>query len=184
MCKRNPPGFALARSVAAYEGALREAICALKFRRQRTVAKPLGLLLARYAPPEVLRGMEAVVPVPLHPKRLAQRGFNQAELLARRVAEAAGVPCLPQALRRVRQEVPQAELGAVDRWHNVVDAFAPGTCVSGTVLLVDDVFSTGATAAAAAGALQAAGAGRVAVLTLARAVLRSAARPTVLVPRP
>lgn len=168
--------FAIARSVAAYEGALREAICALKFRRQKAIAKPLGRLLARFAPQEILQGVGTVIPVPLHPDRLAERGFNQAELLARPVAQGIGVPCLPDALRRVRQEAAQAELGAADRWHNVEEAFEPGGRVRGTVLLVDDVFSTGATAAACARALAEAGAERVVILTLARAILRGFSR--------
>lgn len=177
-CKKSPPAFAFARSVAAYEGGLREAICSLKYRRQKAVATPLGRLLACFAPQEVLHGVEAVVPVPLHPGRLAERGFNQAELLARPVAEAIGTPCLPDALRRLRHEAPQAELGAVDRWHNVEGTFEPGSeRIPGTVLLVDDVFSTGATAAACARALVEAGAERVVVLTLARAILRGVSRP-------
>ncbi|MGH2374769.1 MAG: ComF family protein [bacterium] len=180
MCKRNPPGFAVARSVAAYEGPLREAICALKFRRSKAVADPLARLLVQFAPREVLRGVEAVVPVPLHKDRLTQRGFNQAELLARPLAEALGVPCLADALQRVRQEAPQAELGAADRWHNVEEAFVPGGVVQGPLLLVDDVFSTGATTGACAGALLKGGAQRVAVLTVARTVLRGAPRPAVL----
>lgn len=181
VCKRNPPAFAVARSVAAYEGPLREAICALKFRRNKAVADPLARLLVRFAPREVLQDVETVVPVPLHKDRLAQRGFNQAELLARPLAEAIGVPCLAAALRRVRQEAAQAELGAVDRWHNVEEAFVPGGGLHGPVLLVDDVFSTGATAGACAGALLRGGARRVAVLTVARTVLRGAPRPAVLV---
>ena len=171
-CRRGPPAFAVARSVAAYEGGLREAICALKFHRKPAIAEPLGQLLARFAPQEVFHMVDAIVPVPLHQDRFAQRGFNQSELLAKHVATAAAAPCLPDALRRVRQEAAQAELGAVDRWHNVDGAFAPGLRVRGTVLLVDDVFSTGATAAACSRALAEAGAERVVVLTLARAVLR------------
>jgi len=177
-CRRNPPGFAIARSLAAYEGALREAICALKFRRFQAVAAPLGRLLVRFAPREALHGVQAVVPVPLHPDRLAARGFNQAELIARPVAEAIGRPCIPDALRRVRQEAPQSELGASERLLNVVGAFQPWDLQArGTVMLVDDVYSTGATAAACARALIEGGADRVTVLTLARAVLRRGSTP-------
>jgi ComF family protein len=122
------------------------------------------------APP----GVFAVVPVPLHPARLAERGFNQAELLARPVAEALKVRCEIGALRRLGGEA-QAGLRAPDRRHNVLRAFAPGPVgVRGTVVLVDDVFSTGSTASACAAALLTAGAERVAVFTLARAVLRRA----------
>lgn len=150
----------------------------MKFRRQKVVAAPLGRLLARFAPREVLPGVQAVVPVPLHPDRLAARGFNQAELLARPVAEAIGVPCLPDALRRVWQEAPQSELGASERLRNVAGAFEPWDLQArGTVMLVDDVYSTGATAAACARALIEGGADRVTVLTLARAVLRRGSTP-------
>ncbi len=170
-CVRRPPAFALARSIAVYGGSLREAIHGFKYRGRRPLADPLGRLLAATAPPETLRAVRAVVPVPLHARRLAERGFNQAALLAEAVARAAAVPCLPDALRRLRQEVPQAKLGAADRHRNVRGAFAPGRSqISGTVLLIDDVFSTGATAEACAQALLEGGSGRVVVLTLARAV--------------
>jgi ComF family protein len=162
----------LARSSYVYGGPLRDAIHALKYRGHQALAAPLGRLLAASAPLDVLAGVAAVVPVPLHPRRQACRGFNQAELLARAVAGAAGAPLVTSALRRMSQELSQAELRAPDRQRNVASAFAPGRVVlSGTVLLVDDVFSTGATADACATALRAAGADWVMVLTLARAVL-------------
>lgn len=141
------------------------------------VAGALGGLLADMAPSEVTRGVGAVVPVPLHPDRLRARGFNQAELLARRVAAGLGVPCEIRALRRIHQAHPQVELRGGDRQENVRGAFAPGgAAVSGTVLLVDDVYATGATAAACACALRQAGAARIVVLTLARAVRRDSPR--------
>jgi ComF family protein len=173
VCRAHPPDFDLARSVFTYEDPLREAIHAVKFRGRRAAAGPLGALLADLAPPEVTQGVGAVVPVPLHPSRLGTRGFNQAELLARPLAARLAVPCLPRATRRLRQETPQVELGAAERRRSVAGVFAPGhPAVSGTVLLVDDVFSTGSTAGACARALKAAGASRVVVLTLARAMLR------------
>ena len=172
-CVRTPPAFVVARSLAAYEGPLRQAIHALKYRQQRAVAEPLAALLARGMPAEVAVGVTAVVPVPLHPARQTTRGFNQSALLARRLARVLGVPVVADAIRRVRQEASQAGLGAAARQKNVLTAFEPDSrSVSGRVLLVDDVFSTGATADACARALLAHGAGSVAVLTLARAVLR------------
>jgi ComF family protein len=172
-CSRDPPAFQAARSLVAYEGPVRAAICALKYRRHRLVADSLGRLLAELAPLEVTRGASAVVPVPLHPSRQAERGFNQAELLARPVADSLGIPCLPALLCRIHQESPQAELDAAARRESVHAAFAPGALTPhGTVLLVDDVFSTGSTAAACARALKAAGAEQVLVLTLARTLLR------------
>ena len=172
-CRRTPPAFAVARSVAAYEGPLRAAIHALKYRHHRAVAESLGALLARGLPPEAAAGVTAVVPVTLHRIRLSTRGFNQSALLARPVAAALGVPLVADAIRRLHQETPQATLGAAARRRNVAAAFEPDRrLVSGRVLLVDDVFSTGATADACARALLAGGAAEVAVITLARAVLR------------
>lgn len=171
-CLAHPPEFDIARSLFVYDGPLREAIHTLKFQGRRVAAGPLGTLLADLAPPEVTTRVGAVVPVPLHASRMATRGFNQAELLARPLAARLGVPCLTRALVRLRQNLPQAGLDAAGRRRNVLDAFAPGrAAVPGTVLLVDDVFSTGATAGACAGALRRCGAARVFVLTLARAVL-------------
>ncbi len=172
MCQDIAPDIALARSVFVYGGPLRDAIHTMKYRGRRSVAGPLGRLLAEGAPPEVVVGVSAVVPVPLYPRWLATRGFNQADHLARPLAARLGVPCLPLALRRVRQELAQVGLGVRSRLANVHGAFVPGGAqVRGHVLLVDDVFSTGATAAECARALRSAGAEEVSVLTLARAVL-------------
>jgi len=173
-CNRSPPPFDAARSLAVYDGRLRRAICGLKFHGRKAAASALGRLLAALAPLEITRGVGVVVPVPLHPARLKARGFNQSDLLAGPVASILGVPCTARALRRMHQDRPQVELGACDRTGNVRNAFAPGEeTVAGTVLLVDDVYSTGSTAAACALALKNAGADRVVVLTLARALKRT-----------
>jgi predicted amidophosphoribosyltransferase len=112
--------------------------------------------------------------VPLHPVRARERGFNQAELLAAELAAAAGLAVLP-ALRRVRPTRPQVGLAAAERAGNVRDAFAADASRAPLLrgrgaLLVDDVFTTGATLESAAAALRAAGAARVVALTLARAL--------------
>jgi ComF family protein len=172
-CRRRPPAYDRARSLFVYEGPIREAIHALKYHGRRAAAGPLGLLLARHAPLDVVQGVESVVPVPLHPSRLVTRGFNQAELIARPLAARLGVPCLAHALRRSHHERPQAELDAAARRASVRDAFHPGPVRAGArVLLIDDVFSTGATAEACAAALRHAGAAAVTVLTVARALLK------------
>lgn len=166
------PAFALAHSLFEYDGALRDAIRAMKYRRHRAAGDRLGRMLADLAPPGVVCGVDAAVPVPMHPTRLAARGYNQAELLARPLARALGVPCLAGAVSRLHQDSPQAGLDAAARRANVRGAFrARGPVPSGTILLVDDVFSTGATADACARALLDGGARSVLVLTLARAVL-------------
>lgn len=144
----------------------------MKYRRHKAAGERLGRMLADLAPPEVIRGAGAVVPVPIHPTRLANRGYNQAELLARPLARRLGVPLLAGAVCRLGQDSPQAGLDATARWANVRGTFrARGPVPSGAILLVDDVFSTGATADACARALLEAGARSVQVLTLARAVL-------------
>jgi ComF family protein len=130
--------------------------------------------MADLMPVEVAGGIRAVVPVPLHRNRLSSRGFNQAELLARWMADRLGVPCIAGALRRVQQEVAQEALGVEARRRNVLGAFAPGRgSVRGRILLVDDVFSTGATAAACSRVLRGMGAEAVVVYTLARALPRA-----------
>jgi ComF family protein len=177
-CRRHPPAFDAARSIFSYDGPLREAIHALKYRGRRSAAGPLALLVADLAPHDLVAGVQAVIPVPLHPGRLAVRGFNQAELLARPLAARLAVPCVAGGLRRTHQEVAQATLGAGARRANVHGAFAPtGHRFRGRVLVVDDVFSTGSTAGDCARALRQAGASQVVVLTLARALLQAPTQP-------
>jgi ComF family protein len=174
-CRREPPPFAYARAVAAYRGGMREAIHALKYRGRTAVAAPLAELMAEAGrpllPEGAAPGLDALVPVPLHPGRLAERGFNQAELLAVACARRWERPLLRRALVRVRATRPQTDLDAADRRRNVAGAFAvarPREVAGRRLLLVDDVLTTGATARAAARALGQAGAAEVGVLTLAR----------------
>jgi ComF family protein len=177
-CRRAPPPFACARAVALYRDGMREAIHALKYRRRPAVAAPLGRLVADCGPrllapltPATV-AFDAIVPVPLHPARLAERGFNQAELLAAPCAAAWGRPLLRGVLVRTRPTRPQTDLGAEARQANVAGAFAvrrPAAVAGRRLLLIDDVLTTGATVAAASAALREAGAARVGVLVLARA---------------
>ncbi len=154
---------------------MRAAIHALKYGGRTVVAGPLAGLLAE-AGPRLLGGVprervDALVPVPLHRGRLAERGFNQAELLARPCARRWGMPVLSRALVRTRHTRPQAELEGAARHDNVAGAFAvvrSREVVGRRLLLIDDVLTTGATAAAAARALRYGGAAEVGVLVLAR----------------
>lgn len=189
-CRTEEPGFDLARSHGVYGGALRKAILALKFHGKERLAGRLGSLLADFwtamgAGAQPGRAVETlIIPVPLHPARQRQRGFNQAEVLARTLRMAlskrAGAgksrPALPRlessALRRVRPTSPQAGLSLRGRKENVRAVFQvvkPETVRDRRVVLIDDVMTTGATASSCAQALKRAGAGEVAVLTLARA---------------
>jgi ComF family protein len=152
-----------------YGGALAVAIQRLKYQRFPELARPLATLLVRAlgrcSPTPAL-----LVPVPLHPLRLAQRGFNQAALLARVVADKTGHAIAFDALRRARHGKPQARTLAHQRWKNVAGAFlaSPVPRLQGShVILVDDVSTTGATLDACRHALRRAGASRVTGLVLA-----------------
>jgi len=178
-CRRAPPPYAFARAVAEYRDGMREAIHGLKFGNRPLLATPLGRLLAeagtRALPVPPADWAEGLVPVPLHPARLAERGFNQAELLAAPCGTRWRVPVLSRALIRARATLPQTDLDPAARRVNVRDAFRvprPAAVRDRRLLLVDDVHTTGATAAAAAHALREAGAAAVGVLTLARVVRR------------
>jgi ComF family protein len=178
-CRRLPPAYAFARAVAPYRDGMREAIHAMKYGGRPVVAAPLGRLLAEAAPGALPappgEWAEGLVPVPLHPVRLAERGFNQAELLSAPCGARWHLPVLGRVLVRTRPTPPQTDLDAAARRANVRDAFAvprPAEVAGRRLLLVDDVFTTGATAGAAARALRAAGAAAVGVIALARVVGR------------
>lgn len=167
-CRVDPPGWDWARAGAAYDGVMRDAIHAFKFRGKRALARPLAALIGEQWPP-LARDVTALVPVPLGRPRQRERGFNQAALLAERLAPALGVAVRPRWLARVRDTQPQSDLGAAERHANVRGAFAARAEVAGRhVVVVDDVLTTGATVTECARALRAAGAARVGVVAVAR----------------
>jgi len=149
-----------------YGGPVAQAITRFKYGPVPELARPLGALLAAAARERAF-SVDAVVPVPLHPTRLFERGFNQAALLARPVARALGVPLRARALARTRPTEKQAELDRSARLQNVRGAFRARRAMGERVLLVDDVRTTGATQNACAEALRAAGCPRVEWLVLA-----------------
>src|SRR5260221_7684489 len=163
--------FDRARSYAVYEGALVRAILLLKFERM----EPLGVWFAeRLAEVVKAEGLDAdvVVPVPLHRNRERERGYNQADLIARPLARRLKLPHRAVLLVRTRPRPDKHVLSLEERWESVRGAFAtrPGSQVDNLrVLLVDDVMTTGATLDACARALRAAGAKSVTGLTVARA---------------
>lgn len=172
-CRHRRTSFSCARAAGIYDGPLRDAIHALKFGRCQALAEPLGRLMAEVAATDSRLRADLVVPVPLHPRRRRERGFNQAELLADEMAAYLRLPVQADLLRRARPTKSQIELSRGARRDNVRAAFAAdGRCGPGRVLLVDDVMSTGFTAGECARTLRAAGAREVAVVTAALAVLR------------
>jgi ComF family protein len=171
--ERAPDDDPHALAAFLYGGAVADTVTRLKYGARPDLARPLGDLLWRALAPRAPSLRSAlVVPVPLHPARLAGRGFNQSALLARRLAHHLGAELAPLALARRRDTPQQAALDREGRLANVRDAFAvrqPRRVCGRTVLLVDDVRTTGATLAACAGALQAAGTAGIATAVVARA---------------
>jgi competence protein ComFC len=168
-CSTRDFGFEDARAPLRYEGVGEELVHTLKYGGYLPIVeKVMAPLMAG-----VLSGypggnrFDAVVPVPLHRSRLAKRGFNQAELMARGIARRINAPVLDK-LKVVRRTRDQVELSAGARRTNVAGAFASRGPVAGRILLVDDVFTTGATLSECAEVLRKAGAGGIHALTLCR----------------
>lgn len=154
-----------------YEFPLVELIHRLKYGNQIAIARILGTLLAHRLLEQGLPQVDAIVPVPLHPAREARRGYNQAREIARYAAEALGLPLQDGIARRIRETEEQAALPAIVRAANVRGAFEVYTrAPPRRVAIVDDVLTTGATAAALAHAFRRAGCRRVEVWAVARAV--------------
>lgn len=153
---------------------MREALHAFKFGGRRALARPLGDLLAELGKDSLpIGGADLLVPVPLHPRRERERGFNQALLLAGRVGRAWDVPVRADVLARPVPATPQTELSAAARRASVRGAFTlrrPELVAGRHVIIVDDILTTGSTAGACALALRKGGAAAVGVLTVARAI--------------
>jgi ComF family protein len=164
-CRVHPPRFALASAPYLHGGALADAIHRLKYQHREDLGPALGVLFEGCAAPK----SDVLVPIPLHPRRLRHRGYDQARLLADGAAKRFGLQVAP-LLRRVRETGQQVGRDRTARERSVRCAFAPTGQVLGLrICLVDDVLTTGATASAAAAALLDGGAARVEVRTLARA---------------
>jgi ComF family protein len=179
-CIKRAPHFVQARAWACYpreeldEQPLRTVVQKFKYGRKVSLGKPLGRLMARGCQEFLVEcGADLIVPVPLHPKRLRWRGFNQSVLLARQVSSACGTPMDPFVLRRRRETPPQTQLTEEERRKNMRGAFSvhPDRLIKDLrILLIDDVYTSGATVDECSRALRRGGAKAVYVLTLARAV--------------
>ncbi len=171
-CLSEPPPFSTARAALAYDEASRNLILRFKHGDHLQLAPTLVPMMVR-AGGEVISGADLVIPVPLHRWRLLSRRYNQAALLAIGIGKATGKAVLPDGLLRIRATLSQGHKGARDRAANVHNAFAvnPRRSVAGkTILLVDDVYTTGATVKECTEVLLKAGAKAVHVLAIARVV--------------
>jgi ComF family protein len=168
--------FAHARSAVAAEGMVLDLIHRYKYRRALWFEPFLAGLLVEQASASLREeGWDMIVPVPLHPLKQSEREFNQAERLGRRLSAATGLPLNSRVLRRVEFTRTQTKLSRAERAANVRKAFAlkNGEPIRGRkIVLVDDVFTTGATTSACARLLLRAGASAVCVWTVARGLLR------------
>lgn len=167
---RQPP--LTVRSAALYSGNMRKAILRVKYGGHLVVAASLGLFLkqqvSRFFP---MATADVILPVPLHPKRLRQREFNQCTLLARPLVKSLDIVMDLSSVTRIRNTPSQSASGSAKRQKNLQDAFRvirPSRLKGKSVLIVDDVYTTGATLEALGKALYAAGAAKVSAFTLAR----------------
>jgi ComF family protein len=169
-CQTEPPPFARARAAALYDedGPAGQAVKAFKYSRRLDMLPVMHHWLKSPLCLDLVRDSDVLAPVPLHPQRLRQRGFNQALLLTQAFPE---VPLERELLVRQRHTPPQTGLNPKERRDNVKGAFAvprPELVKGRTILLIDDVFTTGATVRECARVLRRAGAREINILTVAR----------------
>lgn len=160
------------RSPYRFDEVIRKAIHQLKYHNLKAISSCLAELLADYLQSNPLRG-EAIVPVPLHPRRLRERGYNQSSLLARKLGKLTNLPVVENCLIRIKEAQPQVKAHNIEeRRENVIDAFmCHNEKISGKqIILIDDVCTSGATLESCALALKSKGAASVWGLTLAREI--------------
>jgi competence protein ComFC len=173
-CLDRVPPYTVQRSCGRYDGVLKELILLFKYGRVSILRRPLARFAAAALDAEdgLWLGADLLVPVPLHPRRKRERGFNQSQLLAKELARIRGMRVLEGCLVKVRNVPPQTSLEAAGREKNVRGAYAvrrEARVVGKVVVLVDDVFTTGSTLAECGLVLKRAGAREVRALTLAQA---------------
>ena len=173
-CATSPPRYGHLRTVALYQTTLQEAIHLFKFEKKKVFAQHLIQLINAHIPADCdVATYDFILPIPIHKKRLRERGFNQATLLANGIAAAGGVRVLTNTLVRKRHTIAQSSLDKEARQQNIVGAFdvlEPDIIRDKRLLVIDDVFTTGATIREAVSELWTADPAEIDVLTLARAL--------------
>ncbi len=166
VCIEDAPAFEGVRGFGIYDGTLKEAINLLKYYRIKRLSKPLSELMFKTGIPNA----DVIIPVPLFERKLRQREFNQSALLAKHLADYTGITLVIDCLLKVRNTLPQVKLSAKERKKNIRNAFRISNkklIQKKNIMLVDDVFTTGATVRECSKLLKRAGAGGIHVVTLA-----------------
>lgn len=171
-CTKVPPSIDKIRSSVLYTDPVTKFMRRFKYQDQFALAKPMGQMMAETIKSQPVLTPEILIPIPLHPHRQNERGYNQSYLLALEVSRLIGVPVLEKGLERTRETAVQAKLDFEERLKNVEDVFVVTTSdlTNKHIGLIDDVCTTGATLFSAAESLKSAGASRVTGLTFARAL--------------
>jgi competence protein ComFC len=176
-CDNHQYYFGAARAVALYEGALRQYLTELKYRYRPELGEALGKLLVDWVRENRdFFTADYLVPIPIHPQKLAVRGYNQTELLANSLKKYLGIHIISDILIREKLTVSQNSLHWEERFYNLRNAFRvihTGAVNGKRILLIDDIFTTGATVSEAARTLLKAGAANVDVLTLATGLMET-----------
>ena len=168
-CQQHPPAFDFCHAPLVYEDSIRRLHHNFKFHRDLTAGKALGILLAAELAHRARPLPELLLPVPLHPRRMRQRGFDQAHELARDLSRNLHIPYLPKLLHRCQNTAPQSGLRRTERQRNLQQAFRlRGAVPAQHIALIDDVMTTGATFEAVAKLCKAAGVETVEVWAVSR----------------
>ncbi len=169
-CIKESPAYTNVFTVGLYEQTLRQAIHQFKFNQKVGLDRPLGQLMAQSIASDL--DIDLIIPVPLHRKRLQERSYNQALLLAREISRIKKIPLEIDLLQKQKETASQQGLSAREREQNLQNAFVvAGGVKAKTVLLVDDVMTTGATVAACSKELKGAGAAAIHVVVIGRAAI-------------
>ncbi len=173
-CLEKKPSFSIARAVASYETLILDAIHQFKYGRDISTGSAIASFMAEFDFPDFdFTDYSVIIPVPLHIGRLRERGFNQSLILAKAIGKKYSIPVNFSLLKRIKSTLTQTGLDKSQREKNIRGAFTVNDnakAKSKNIILIDDVFTTGATINQCAKTLLKAGAGKVAVLTLARVI--------------
>lgn len=168
-CTKHTRSFESGRALINYNDAAKDSMVKIKYKNKREYIDFYTEAICRRYEKQIARmGADVLVPVPVHPSRMKTRGYNQAELLARGIGRSLGIPVRSDLLRRSRKTAPQKELNPAERLKNLEQAFEAEGNFAGieTVILIDDIYTTGSTIEACTRALKRAGVKTVYFLTI------------------